>query len=77
VERRRVARLLITTRLTSENYQSAHKRANFPDFAEFYDDLRDHYDCREFNGQDPDPARVVRLYDLSRRVERGRVTKAP
>ena len=68
---RKPAAFLVTTKVTCENYRKPAKRANFPDFAAFYDDLAAHYDGLEFNGGDPDPARVIRFYDLRQRKAHG------
>lgn len=40
------------------------KRKNFPDFADLYDDLERNYDCWEFNSDDPDESRLIRVWDL-------------
>ena len=52
-----------------DNYDRPHKRANFPDFSAFYDDLRGHYDCYEFGPEGDPDLPTVRIYDLRERVE--------
>ena len=52
-----------------DNYRTPHKRANFPDFADFYDDLKAHYDCHQFGELGTHrPEQVVRIYDLRQRI---------
>lgn len=71
------AQWLISARSTFENYETPQKRQHFPDFADFFDDLRAHYHCFEFNSHHPDPEKVIRVWDLRRRVEKGTVTRVP
>jgi 4-amino-4-deoxy-L-arabinose transferase-like glycosyltransferase len=68
---------LVSSEVSYNNYADdtpAHrkKRASFPGRAAFYDDLKAHYDCRQWS---PSPGGmtgpVIRVYDLRRRVSAG------
>jgi hypothetical protein len=62
---------LVSVKDFYDRYESPHKRANFPDWAAFYDDLKNHYRCLEFGTGNPDPRQVVRVYDLRERLPAG------
>ena len=67
----------ISLKTSYENYTDPRrpwKREAFPDWAALYDDLEKNYDCWEFNSDDPDEGRVVRIWDLrERKLGRGTV----
>jgi len=60
----------VSAKATYGNYQKPWKRENFPDWAAFYDDLLANYDSQVFNEGDPDPFRVIRVFDLRKRKPR-------
>jgi hypothetical protein len=70
---------LAASEVTYDNYVRPEKRARFPDFAAFFDDLKAHYDAFEFAPVEGGPGRVVRVYDLRRRRAEGeaRVVRMP
>ncbi len=62
---------LIVADTSYDNYRRPEKRLRFPDFADFFDDLKAHYDAVEWR---PTPGRtgpVMRVYDLRTRRETG------
>jgi hypothetical protein len=65
---------LVSSEVSYNNYATdtpAHrkKRAAFPDRAAFYDDLKDHYDCRQWSSRkDGLAGPTIRVYDLRKRV---------
>lgn len=59
------------------NASAAGKRANFPDWAAFYDDLASHYDCHEFGTGAADNRKIIRIYDLRLRTDHPRVECHP
>lgn len=64
------AQFLVTRKESYSNYERPHRRKWWPEWAAFYDDLKDHYNCWEF----PDTwttqgLGTVRIYDLRERVE--------
>ncbi|MAG57462.1 MAG: hypothetical protein CMJ83_14315 [Planctomycetes bacterium] len=64
----RGAQYFVSAKASYDNYEKLWKRQNFPDWAGLYDDLKANYHCWEFNGDDPDPERVIRVWDLTKRV---------
>lgn len=62
---------VVTADMSYENYQTPEKRANWPEWARFYDDLRDHYDCWLINGEKDIPGPTIRIYDLRKRLPAG------
>lgn len=65
----RPVRFFISTKKSYENYtpDKEKKRRNFFDWADLYDDLDANYDSWDFNLEDEDEARVIRIWDLRRR----------
>jgi 4-amino-4-deoxy-L-arabinose transferase-like glycosyltransferase len=67
---------LVSSEVTYKNYEDdasrperLDKRRNFPHRAAFYDDLKAHYDCRQWSaGRDGKTGPTIRIYDLRRRV---------
>ncbi len=59
------------------NASAPGKRANFPDWAAFYDDLAAHYDCHEFGTGATDNRKIIRIYDLRQRTDHPRVECHP
>jgi hypothetical protein len=63
---------LVSSEITYDNYDDPRrpeKRQSFPDRAAFYDDLKNHYDCRQWSpsaGGLTGP--TIRIYDLRKRV---------
>ncbi|NRA97642.1 MAG: glycosyltransferase family 39 protein, partial [Planctomycetes bacterium] len=67
---RRAISFFVSLKRSYSNYTDPRrpwKRRAFPDWAELYDDLERNYDCWEFNSDDPDEGRVVRVWDLRER----------
>src|SRR5438093_6573667 len=55
---------LVSSEVTYNNYDRPTKRAKFPVRAAFYDDLRAHYDCRQWSaGRGGKTGPTIRLYD--------------
>jgi hypothetical protein len=60
---------LVSSENTYNNYVRPSKRRNFPDRAAFYDDLKAHYDCRQWSGSFGGlTGPTIRVYDLRKRV---------
>jgi len=65
----RPVQFFISTRKSYANYAAdkVTKRRNFFDWAALYDDLEQNYDSWDFNLNDADEARVIRVWDLRTR----------
>jgi len=65
----RPVQFFISTRKSYANYAAdkVTKRRNFFDWAALYDDLEQNYDSWDFNLNDADEARVIRIWDLRTR----------
>lgn len=62
---------LVTVESLYDRFDTPHKRANFPDWHAFYNDLRAHYRAVEFGTGSRDLRQVVRIYDLRERLGPG------
>ena len=62
---------VVTADISYDNYQTPQKRANWPEWARFYDDLRAHYNCWLINGEHKGPGPAIRIYDVRTRLVDG------
>lgn len=60
---------LVTSQASYDNYDKPAKRAGFPNWGAFYDDLRAHYDCWQVTGDKALGHWDYRIYDLRERVD--------